>query len=79
MEETDKYQVEADGVKVDVTIKKGKGVITVYNIDVPDLSKPTLALVDEIRHQLITEVKVSATEILDPKIMVRLKQRFNIE
>jgi flagellar protein FlaI len=76
MEETDKYKVEADGVKVDVTIKKSKGIIKVYNIDVPELSKPTLALVDEIKHELVVEVKVSAAEILDPKSMEGLKERF---
>ncbi len=76
MEETDRYKVEADGVKVDVTIKKERGIIRVYDIDVPELSKPTSALIDEIKHELVIEVKVSAAEILDPKAMEGLKKRF---
>ncbi len=75
-QQTDKYTVEADDVKVDVNIVGGKGKVNVYNLVVPTLSKPTSALLDEIKHELITEVKVSASEILDPKIMSRLKERF---
>lgn len=74
MEEIDRYTVEAEGVKANVSIVGAKG--GVYNLTVPELSKPTLALVDEIRHQLIVEVKVSAAEILDPKVMDRLKRKF---
>jgi len=72
----EKYKVEADGVNVDINIVKEKGKMGRYNIIVPQLSKPTLALVDEIRRQLIVEVKVSAAEILDPKVMDTLKQKF---
>ena len=74
--EIDEYTVEADGVKVDVKIFGGKGKSKVYNLIVPELSKPTLALVDDVKRELITEVKVSAAEILDPKIINKLKQKF---
>lgn len=77
MEETEKYEVEADGVKVDVKIMGGKGVTNRYEVIVPELSKPTLALVEEIKHELVTAVSISAAEILDPKIMDSLKQKFN--
>lgn len=75
-QETDKYIVEADGVKVDVRIVGGKGKSNVYDLIVPKLSKPTSALVDEIKQELVTEVKVSAAEILDPKVIDKLKQKF---
>ncbi|MBW2981015.1 Flp pilus assembly complex ATPase component TadA [Candidatus Woesearchaeota archaeon] len=75
--ELDKYQIEADGVKVNIKILGGKGKIGLYNLIVPELSRPTLALVEEIRRELITQVKVSAAEILDPKVMNTLKQKFN--
>ncbi len=76
VKEIDRYTVEAEGVKVDVNIIGKKGMTKTYKVIVPELSKPTLALVDEIKHQLIAEVKVSAAEILDPKIMNKLKQKF---
>lgn len=74
--EIDRYMVEAEGVNVEISIVGGKGVTKVYKAVVPELSKPTLALVDEVKHELIAEVKVSAAEILDPKVMDRLKQKF---
>ena len=76
MQEIDRYIIEADGIKVDISITGSKGESNSYNIDVPELSKPTSALVDEIKHELIVGVKVSATEMLDPKAMIALKQRF---
>jgi len=76
MQEIESYKVEADGVNVDVNIVGGKGRSNTYEIVVPELSKPTLALIDEIKRELIAEVKVSAAEILDPKVMDRLKERF---
>ncbi|MFH1641413.1 MAG: ATPase, T2SS/T4P/T4SS family [Nanoarchaeota archaeon] len=76
MQEIERYEVEADGVKEFITIMGGKGLTTSYNLIVPEVSKPTLALIDEIKHELITEVKVSAAEILDPKIMDSLKIKF---
>lgn len=75
-EEIDKYTIEADGIKVNVRIVGGKGKSKLYNITVPELSKATLALIDEIRHELVIEVKVSAAEILDPKVIGSLKQKF---
>ncbi|MBI2140377.1 CpaF family protein [Candidatus Woesearchaeota archaeon] len=75
MEQGETYSIEADGVKAEVTIG-GKGMVKLYSLAVPPLSAPTLALVDEIKHELITEVKVSAAEMLDPKVMERLKEKF---
>ena len=75
-QELDKYKIESEGVKVEVRIVKERGGVGRYELVVPKLTKPTLALVDEIRRELIVEVKVSAAEILDPKIMDTLKDKF---
>jgi flagellar protein FlaI len=77
MEIIDKYTVESDGVKAEVQIKGGKGAINIYDLVLPELTKPTQALINEMKRELITAVKVSATEILDPKITEQLKQKFN--
>ncbi len=76
MEEIERYKVEAEGIKVDVRIVYGKGKTKLYDLIMPELSKPTLALIDEIKRELITDVKVSTAEILDPKVMNKLKQKF---
>ena len=76
MGEIDKYTIEADSVKANVNITTTRGKTNFYELMVPELTKPTLALIDEIKHELITEVNVSAAEILDPKVIGTLKERF---
>lgn len=76
MGEIDKYTIEADGVKVNINITTTSGKTNFYKLSAPELTKPTIALIDEIKRELITEVNVSAAEILDPKIMDTLKERF---
>jgi flagellar protein FlaI len=77
--ETDKYNIEADKVKAGINIIKERGKTGKYNLIVPQLTRPTWALVDELKRQLIMEVKVSAAEILDPKVMDTLKQKFAVK
>ncbi len=79
MEEIDRYEVTADEIKAEVRILGGKGIMNTYNLIVPTVSKPTMALIEELKQELIMNVKVSAAEILDPKIMNKLKQKFKEE
>ena len=76
MERGETYTIDADGVMATVTIAQAKGMAKTYELSVPKLTPPTYALVNEIRHELVTEVKVSAAEMLDPKVAERLKEKF---
>jgi archaeal flagellar protein FlaI len=77
MVENSEYTLEADGVKAKVIIQKEKDKGFVYGLHIPQVTKPTQALLNQVREELIQEVKVSASEILDPKIIGSLKKRFN--
>lgn len=72
----DSYEIEADEFKVKVNITGGEGVVKRYEIVVPEPKIATKALLNEIRRSLVTEVRVSASEILDVKGMGVLKERF---
>lgn len=72
----DQYRVEAGKVEVNIKICGGKGIIPSYKVIIPEFGKATLALLDDIRRELVTEVAVSAAEILDPKVVRKLKIRF---
>ncbi|MBI5391987.1 CpaF family protein [Candidatus Woesearchaeota archaeon] len=74
--ELSQYEINLDGFKIKASINGVKAKATKYTLTLPEFTKPTLALVDEIRNKLITEVNLSATEILDPKIVETLKVRF---
>ncbi|MFH2028668.1 MAG: ATPase, T2SS/T4P/T4SS family [Nanoarchaeota archaeon] len=76
MAEVEKYSVEADGIKMDVKIMGDMGKAHSYKLMIPELTKPTEALIDEVKRQLITEVKITTAEILDPKVIDSLKKKF---
>lgn len=73
----DKYPLQADNVKIEVSIQGGEGSTKEYVLSLPVLKPSTLALLDEIKNELIVEVQVSGKEILDPKIVDQLKERFS--
>jgi flagellar protein FlaI len=70
------YEIQADEYTVKVNIVGGDRVVKRYEIVVPGLKPATRALINEVRRSLITEVRVSASEILDVKGMGVLKGRF---
>lgn len=72
----EKYEIEADGIKVSVNITGGKGTVKKYRLVIPECKKATLALLDEIRRELVLEVSITTSEILDPKVVDSLKQKF---
>ncbi len=72
----DQYSVEADGIKVAVKITGSKGSIRKYELTLPECKQATLALLDEIRRELVMEVSITTSEILDPKVVGNLKQKF---
>src|SRR3989344_6054327 len=72
------YKIKCDDVSITVNIIGGEGKSITYEISLSDISKATLALLDEVRNILIAEVQVSAKEIIDPKVVDTLKD-INIE
>ena len=76
MEKIESYKVIADNVEVEVIIAKDSEKGIVYSLILPKWEPATVALIKEIRHELITEVQVSTQEILDPTVIETLKHRF---
>lgn len=76
LEAIEQYKVEADEVKAVVKITGEKEKALRYELFLPECSPATLALLEEIKHQLVTEVAITAAEILDPKVIDKLKQQF---
>ncbi len=76
MEVIEKYVVTVDEVKVNVKIVGSTGGTKLYKLYVPRISIATMALIDDVRHQLVTDVEVNTTDILDPKVIETLKNKF---
>jgi len=77
MKVIESYEVEAENVKVRVKISGEGDRALKYELFVPVIAPATSALLDEIRHELITEVVVSTAEILDLKVIENIKARFH--
>jgi len=76
MEEIEKYKVESEGFSVLVKIVRDNTGNITYNLILPQLDEGTLALIDELKSELVTEVKITPAEILNIKAIVNLKKKF---
>ncbi len=77
MEKIEEYTIKVDDLVVIVTIFGGKGVMKTYSVAVPTVAPATRALMNYIKHGLISEVSISTGEMLDPKAIVQLKEKFS--
>jgi len=75
-EPADTYRITEEGFDVHVRISGKAGHTKTYNIVHPELPAATKALLDSIKHELIGAVRITAEEILDPKVIKGLKTRF---
>jgi len=72
----DSYVIEHKGsMGVRVNIKK-VGTTLTYNLEVPEIDIATAALLESIRDELITETTVGMREIVDPKAISAIRERF---
>jgi flagellar protein FlaI len=73
----DKYYVEAEKVKAEVTIEKtSKEFVPIYVMKIPDIEPGTLALLDQIRDKILVELPIKTVELLEPKSLEELKIKF---
>jgi archaeal flagellar protein FlaI len=70
------YRITEAGFDVEVKITGGPGQAKKYELGHRDIPIATAALIEQIKHQLISMLHVSAEEMLDPKTITALKKRF---
>jgi flagellar protein FlaI len=77
MEILGSYTVVADNVPAKIEIMKRPEEYTpVYEVRFPTIEPATQAILDSLKEKLIEVVKIEISEILDPKVMEEIKQRF---
>ena len=63
-----KYNVTADGISANVVIREEPcEFVYVYDLIVPAVKKSTRAYMDTIKNQLIEEITIHPSDILDQK------------
>jgi flagellar protein FlaI len=75
----EKYDIEADYVKTTVHITGGQRKVPKYFLVIPEIQPATKVLLEEIRHELVTQVTMTISEILDPKEVNALKEKFRLK
>jgi len=70
------YSIDSEGLKVNVLIASKEKQIPTYKLIFPIINPATEAVMDEIKQELITEVNITTTEILDPTIINTLRKKF---
>jgi flagellar protein FlaI len=73
----DKYQVIADDITADISVREEPSeFVYVYDLDIPKIKESTRAYLDSIKNKLISEIPMLSSDILDPKSFPKLKQKF---
>ncbi len=71
----EKYQINVDGAKVEIEIRKeDQGII--YNVIIQKIDVATSALLDTIRNELISITTITMKELVDPTAFNSIKERF---
>jgi archaeal flagellar protein FlaI len=75
----EKYRITEGGFDSEVNITGGKKLSSIYELVQLEIPPATQALLDQVKQELIGTVRLTAEEILDPKIVATLKDRFKVK
>ncbi len=80
MKKLDNYTVNADRVFGDVQIiKYPDEFVPSYELSLPEIEKGTLIMLDQIKEKLISEMKLSVSDLLDTKKITDIKKKFYLK
>jgi len=71
----EQYELNVDNAIVNIKIEKGEGGIT-YNLYMPKIGIGTLALLEEVRKELISVTTIGVGEMTDIKSIAKIKKQF---
>jgi flagellar protein FlaI len=73
----DNYTIVAEKVRADIEIlSTPEDFVPIYSVKMPKLEEPTLILLDKIRDDLISAIRIKITEFTDPNSFEGLKEKF---
>ncbi|MFH1470377.1 MAG: ATPase, T2SS/T4P/T4SS family, partial [Candidatus Micrarchaeota archaeon] len=72
----DSYSFNAGGMPVDVKIIRKEEFVPYYTMAIPGLGQGTKILLSTLKGELITEVKLEVSEIVDPKKAEMVRKKF---
>lgn len=75
----DTYSVQSELIQTKINIVRSSGGTLTYELVIPELFAATKILLEDVRDKLVTETTITTSEILDPKVVDSLKQKFSVK
>ncbi len=72
----DEYAVDADGMPVNIKVVEGRDFVPLYELTIPGLGEGTKMVLNTLKGELITEVKLDISELINPKMADAVKRKF---
>ncbi len=72
----DQYSIDADGIPVNVRILQTRDFVPLYEIAIPGLGEGTKIVLNTLKGELITEVKLDVSELINPRMAEQVKRKF---
>ena len=76
MEAIENYKLKSYGFSIEVKISGIKKKATDYSLSIPKFSVPTLALLDSIKTDIVTQINLTSSEVLDQKSVEKIREKF---
>jgi flagellar protein FlaI len=79
-EKLDNYKLSSDKVLSEVTIvRESDEFVPIYKLRMPKIEKGTAILLEQIKENLISGMKLSVSDLLDPKKIGEIKKKFYLK
>lgn len=72
----DQYDINADGIPVSIRIIQGRDFVPLYEVTIPGLGEGTKLVLNTLKGELITEVKLDVSELINPRLAQSVKRKF---
>lgn len=72
----DQYSVDADGIPVNIRIVQTRDFVPLYELTIPGLGEGTKIVLNTLKGELITEVKLDVSELINPRMAEQVKKKF---
>ena len=72
----DQYSINADGIPVNIRLIQARDFVPLYELTIPGLGEGTKLVLNTLKGELITEVKLDVSELINPRLAQAVKRKF---
>ena len=72
----DQYSFDAEGLPVNIRIFLTRDFVPIYEVTIPGLGEGTKIVLNTLKGELITEVKLEVSELINPRMAESVKHKF---